>query len=321
MPKEPQAIEATPLADVVDAVQSLPPDLALIKMENESIMALAAKHPRDPAKMLAILKAQLRAYPALARDAMYTKPVGKEPGSNRQKYATGLSIRAAETLSAVYGFNAVRDDTSLTDDPDKVRVSATFVDYQTGRVWQSCGILSKMYKDRKGNLRKHGDDRFFNVVVKAEASKRIREVIVRTIDAGLKAEFEQEINDVLADVLDDATVTKIVKSFASKGVRQGDLERAIGKPLKDCLQADRVQMQQMWTALKTGESTVAEMFHGGAADLNGAPDGVKQSFGDGFGKEPMEIADGIPEAVTMTTTTTTPPPDIVNDSTQEKLNG
>src|ERR1035441_5609736 len=44
----------------------LPPNLAIMKMENDNIGAMAVARPRDPKKVLAHVKAQFDAYPSFA---------------------------------------------------------------------------------------------------------------------------------------------------------------------------------------------------------------------------------------------------------------
>jgi hypothetical protein len=253
--------------DVIDAAQSLPPDLAIIKMENESIMAMAAKRPRDKKAILADLKSQIEAYPTFAKAAKYVKPVGKDPKTGRMKFAEGLSIRAAEAIAASFGFNRVR--TAATPiDADTVMVEATFVDYQTGRIWQDSTPVSKKYKARGGGTRVHSDDRFYNVVIKAEKSKCVREVVLRIVDPGLKSELDEMIETTLAELMDEKQQSRLVNAFAAKKVGVADLEKVQGKKLDAFTNADRVALQKMWTAIDTGESTAAELF-GVADDGNG----------------------------------------------------
>src|SRR4051812_39706199 len=69
------------------------PELAQLRMENETIMAECRLHPRDFDTIKRDLLLQLQAFPELATDAIYEKPVGKDNQTGEQKYARGLSIR------------------------------------------------------------------------------------------------------------------------------------------------------------------------------------------------------------------------------------
>ncbi|KPK67358.1 MAG: hypothetical protein AMJ84_13355 [Acidithiobacillales bacterium SM23_46] len=245
--------EVTALAQA----QDLPRDLALIKMENDSIMALAAARPRNYAAVLADIKQQLATFKSFAQHAMYAKPVGRDE-QNRMKYARGLSIRAAEAIAAAYGYNRSRVDVTPLDE-DTARIEATFVDYQTGRIWQKAGVVSKNYKDRYGKVRRHSDDRFYNVVCEAEGSKRVRECILRSVPPGLRSELELCVNEQLDSFLDDSTTQKLVASFSAKGITAEHLERIVGKRLTSLDREDRQTLIGLWNALEQGESTVSEL--------------------------------------------------------------
>lgn len=241
------------------AVASLPQDLAIMKLENDNIMALAAARPRNHKKIKADLLEQIDAYPSFAKAVIYCKPVGKD-AQGRMQYARGLSIRAAEAIAEVYGFNRIRSEITEID-ADRVRVEATFTDYQRGRIWQDSGIVSKSYRSRDGKTVRHSDDRFYNVVVRAEASKRIREVIIRSVPPGLRSELMELAEEKIDALLDDKTVEKIVAQFAGKGITLEMLEAHVGRSSKaGWTKEDRANLLGIWNAIKDGETTIEEAF-------------------------------------------------------------
>lgn len=255
-----QSQQPGPAEDQAKAIAGMPRDMMLLKMENDNIMGLAAAHPRDFELIKKDIAAQLSAFPALAEDAIYTKPVGKDPETGQQKYVRGLSVRAAESLAESYGYNRIRTDVSPIDD-DHVKVSATFTDFQKGRVWEDSGIVSKFFKSKYGGMQKIPDDRFYNVVIKAEISRRVREVILRSVNAGLKAWFWDLAEKKIDALLDDSTVTKIVEQFKKIGATQEMLEKLLEKPKSaGWTLDDRKKLAGIWTALKDGETTLAEAF-------------------------------------------------------------
>lgn len=278
--------------DQARAISQLPPSLAILKMENENIMSLAAARPRNMMEIKQELSETLAAFPELAAEAIYNKPVGTvslitchcgseyEATSNKkedmtcprckkidvrserrvQKYARGLSIKAAETLAEAYGFNRVRADVSDIDD-NKVKVEVTFTDYQRGRIWQDSGIVSKWYKGRGGSMTKTDDSRFYNVTLKAEKSKYIREAITRSVNPGLKAWFWDQCDKIQDELLDDVTVEKIITQFSGKNVSPQMLEWLVGRPKSaGWTKDDRKNLVGIWTALKDGETTVNDLF-------------------------------------------------------------
>jgi hypothetical protein len=245
----------SPLSDLLNKPTGYDrPELLQRKMENESIMAECRVNPRDFDTIKADLLQQLQAFPELATDAIYEKPVGGG------KFARGLSVRAAEALAEAYGYNRIRSDVAELND-DKVKVEATFTDYQKGRVWQDAGILSKTYKSASGTPARWNDDRFYNVVVKAEVSKRIREVILRSVNTGLKAWFENECEKIAAGLLDDDTIERIVNQYKTKGVDVVALETLVGRPrAMGWTNNDRQRLLNIWNAIKDGETSLAEVF-------------------------------------------------------------
>jgi hypothetical protein len=229
-----------------------------MKMENEQIMTLAAVRPRDQAKILRELKDQLEIYPSFAAAAIYSKPCGKDE-NGQMKIARGLSVRAAESIREAYGFNRVSTFCDPLDD-DTVRIGATFVDYQKGSVWQSTGILSKTYKSRKGDIYRHPDDRFYNVVVQAALSRHVREVILRSVPAGLKSELFDAADRLSMAKLDPKVVEKTISAFATKQVTVAMLEEFIGVSRSNWSNEHRKTLLEIYTAIDEGETTVAEAF-------------------------------------------------------------
>lgn len=238
------------------------PELLQMRMENETIMAECRVRPRDMAAIRKELQEQLQTFPELAEEAIYNKPVGRGD-DGVMKYATNLSIRAAEVLREVYGFNRVRSDvTPMNDDKTTVKIDATFTDFQKGCIWQAGDLVSAYYKAKGGGMRRIPEDRFLAVVVKAAVSKCVREVILRSVNAAIKAWFFNECQKVLAQTLDDDKVDAIVKAFASLKVRLEQLEALLGgRPRKmGWTEHDRQNLLGVWNAIKDGETTVAQVF-------------------------------------------------------------
>lgn len=251
--------------------QQLTPELLAMKMENESILAECRVRPRNFDQIKKDLTDNLDAFPELSDNSIYEKPVGSDEGG-KEKYARGLSIRAAETLAEAYGFNRVRVDVTELGE-DKVKVEATFTDFQRGRIWQDAGIVSKYYKARGGAMRKHADDRFYGLVVKAEASRRVREVILRCVNGGLKAWFEAECERRLGTLLDEDKLKTIVDQFATRNVTKEQLEKFIGRPQSmGWTVDDRKRLAGVWTAIRDGEAKIDDYF--GASEPESTPPGA-----------------------------------------------
>ena len=275
-------------------ISQLPRDVVAMKMENESFMAMAVAKPRDPAAIVSQLVSLVNAYPEAAADAVYSKPVGtvkrvqcanescqhtyevgktesqfscprcecERVSSSRmvKKFAEGLSIRAAESIRSVYGFNRMRTDTEVMDD-GKVKVTGVFVDYATGTITEDSRIVTPFYKGHNGQMNRTPEDRFLNVVVKAEKAKLRRDVILDSVPNIVKAAYRDACERRTADLLTDEYIdAKILPAFAQYGLKLDDLEKIVGRPKSlGWTQADRTELLRIVTALKNEETTVAEL--------------------------------------------------------------
>jgi len=277
------------------AIASLPPDMMLLKMENESIMAVARAQPRDPMKIVAQLQQLVDAYPAAADDAIYSKPVGTvlevacgacgvkyevtkletdsacpacestKHGATRKvkKFAEGLSIRAAESIRAIYGYTRLATTTELLDD-GKVKLTGVLVDYAAGNVTSDERIVTPWYKARGGAMTRTPEDRFLGVVVKAEKSKLRRDVILDNTPNIVKAMFRDACEQKLVALLSPEEVEqKVLPAFARYGVTAEHLDKIIGHPRAlGWSEADRLELRKILTALKNEETTVRELLDG-----------------------------------------------------------
>jgi len=283
------------LSRQLDRAQELPRDLMLLKMENESIMALARTKPRDQADIIRQLTAVIEAYPAAADEAIYCKPVGQtcecqcakckhryevapkdrdratcprcecrdcDYKNNVQKYAENLSIRAAETIRSIYGMNRLA--TSTEELPDgKVRVSGTFIDYATGTMTSDERIVSPWYKSRYGNggMERTPEDRFLSVTVKAEKSKLRRDLILDAVPAITKAMYRDLCEKKIAESVTEGTIEEsVLPTFAKYGLSAEQVESIVGRPRSlGWTQGELLTLKKVAVSLKNGELTVAEL--------------------------------------------------------------
>lgn len=284
------------------AIQQLPPDLMLLKMENESIMSVARAQPRDPMKIVGQLRALIDAYPAAAEEAIYKKPVGtvlevtcgtcgvryelnkidnnsacpaceahpmaqgKQSQSRKvKKFAEGLSIRAAESIRSIYGYTRLATTTEILPD-GKAKLTGVLVDYAAGNLTSDERIVANYYKARGGGMVKIDEDRFLNVVVKAEKSKLKRDVILDSVPNIVKAMFrdacEQKMTELVApEVIDQ----KILPAFREYGITLEHLEKIVGRPKSlGWRESERLELRKILTGLKNEEMTVRELL----ADLD-----------------------------------------------------
>jgi hypothetical protein len=292
--------------DVIDvtsrqlaSAQNLPPDLMLLKMENESIMAVARAVPRDPLKIVAQLKQLIDAYPAAADEAIYSKPVGTvteitcqcgikyevsyidkdttvcpaceaKPSRDARtrkvkKFAEGLSIRAAESIRSIFGYTRLATTCDIRPD-GSAKITGVLVDYAAGNVTSDERIVSPYYKSKTGAMVKTPEDRFIGVVVKAEKSKLRRDVILDSTPAIVKALFRDECEKKMLELVAPEVIEqKILPAFLERGISVEHLEKLVGRPRKlGWREEERLELRKILTALKNEETTVAELL----ADLD-----------------------------------------------------
>lgn len=288
----PDEINGEVISRSLQTTEQLPMGAMLLKMENEQIMSMARIAPRDPDQIIGRLRKFLQAYPAAAAEAVYAKPVGKifsmtckdckiqyedqSSGANvtcpvcgstaktdisqRQKYAEGLSIRAAESIRSEYGY------TRLTIEMDqleggKVRIAGTLVDYAAGNMTSDERIVSPFYKSRDGSTQRTPEDRFFNVVVKAEKAKLRRDLILDSVPGIVKAMYRDECDKIEAELVPEEFMEqKIIPAFQRFGITKSHLESIIGRPAHmGWTKEESKELSRILNGLKTGDTTVAEV--------------------------------------------------------------
>lgn len=277
--------------DLINA-QQLPPEMLMMKMENEHIMTVAMAKPRDYKDVKRGLKSSLDEFPAAAGGYIYSKPVGKEcevtcscghvftlPKVTRDdvcprcdkwdhqgnhirsvpKFIRGLSIRAAEGIRVEYGFNRVSTTIQQLDDA-RYKVMAIFVDYCAGNVTIDERISTMYYKGRGGSMQKTDEGRYFNITIEADKAKARRNVILQSVPGILRSFLFDYCEKKIDGLLDDKTVDKMVGNFAGKSVLIEDLEAIIGRSKAEgWTKDDRRNLMGLWTALEQDETSAAEI--------------------------------------------------------------
>jgi hypothetical protein len=283
------------------AIAALPPDMMLLKMENESIMSVARATPRDPMKIVGQLQQLIDAYPAAADDAIYQKPVGtvmeitcecgikyeanikwvqRKPVAEQEpcpecgewkpknqkpikKYAEGLSARAAESIRSIFGYTRLATTTEILADGN-AKLTGTLVDYAAGNITTDERIVSRCYRSRDGKMVSIAEDRFLNLTVKSELSKLRRDVILLSTPNIVKACFQDACEAKIRGLISDEVIEqKIIPAFEAVGISAADLDKIIGKPhALGWKEEDRVRCRKILTALKNEETNVRDLLDG-----------------------------------------------------------
>ena len=283
--------------DEVGSMLAPPSGMAIVKLESTEMTAMARQKPRDHKMVMKDVVDQLNAYPAFARSAIYNKPVGKVfrvtckcgtkyevapqwgggsesprtdpcPKCNRwdpdklekiQKYARGLSIKAAEALFSAWG-NCAASFVSTADTLEYSEFAAIFIDYEKCTKFTFPVRVSKSYKGKGGKVITHQADRFADVILAAARSKALREVILRSLPPGLREELFEKAETVINGLLDPSTQAKLVSAFENMGITPSQLEEHVGKKLDKFTQSDRADLLGVYNAIKDGETTKEQAF-------------------------------------------------------------
>lgn len=295
--KDTELIVEQPKSNELAALASLPPEMMLLKMENENIMSVARVHPREPAKIVKQLAELIEAWPAAAAEAIYRKPVGsvyqvrcrnarcgvmyevaKLDNNARctacdtegylddpqpryvKKFAEGLSIRAAEAIRSIYGYTRLSTTTEILPD-DSVRITGILVDYAAGNTTSDERIVSPWYKARGGQMVKTPMDRFLSVTVKSEKSKLRRDVILDNTPGIIKAMYRDICEQkMVALVAPEVIEQKILPFLATQGITREIAEKLVGRTIAaGWSESERLQIRKISQGLKDGETTLAEL--------------------------------------------------------------
>lgn len=241
----------------------------LVKLENDTQMAIAVQRPRDEAKILGAALKELDLYPSMAKEAIYVKPVGKDD-SGQMKTAEGLSIRAAESLANRWD-NSSWGTTIIAEDEESATIAAVFLDYEKNTRHVKEQRVSKFYKTRQGQIVRHGPDRF-DIVLGANGSKNLREVILRSLPAGLKKEYETKARGILKKEPLAQQRTAVLERFVELGVTQEQLEVWRQKPIKEWKREDVLDGLGLANAIRDGEAMIETVFP--TVKTNGGQDSI-----------------------------------------------
>lgn len=235
----------------------------LSRLENDVQMSISVQRPRDEEKILAGAMKELTLYPSLAEEAIYSKPVGKDENSGKMKYASGLSIRTAESLANRWGNNAYGCELA-GETEDYAILTAVYLDYETNTRTVLQKRVSKSYKSRQKGVQRYSPDRF-DIILAANQSKLLREAILRRLPAGLKREYELKAKEILSAKPIGERQEKVIQSFSGIGVKKEQLEKLIGKTMAQFNHEDMDNLIGYYNALKDGETTIDALIEKQAA--------------------------------------------------------
>lgn len=249
----------------------------LMRLENTTQMMVAVQRKRNEEEIRKACLAELDLYPTLAEKVIYRKPVGRMARCPRcgadtnyrkqcpkceaeipEVYAENLNIRAAESLTNRWGNNASGCDVT-EDNDDYVILTAAYLDYESNMRRMRQQLVPKSYTTREKRVLRYTPDRFATML-NGVASRMLREVMLRSLPAGLKADYEQKARDLMEQTPLAERQVKMLAQFSRLGVTARQIEGLKGKLLTEFSQEDYTDLIGVYNAITTGEDRVADIF-------------------------------------------------------------
>lgn len=239
---------------------------SLIKLENNTQMQISLQRPRSEKAILADALQELDLYPSAASGAIYNKPVGKDD-NGKQIYAQGLSIRAAESLASRW-CNSAYGAEILAEEKDSILIGAVFLDMEKNTRHSVSRRVSRTYKAKGGSIVTLVGDRL-DMAVNANISKALREVILRSLPAGLKTEYINKALEIIAKTSPDSikkAIPKIVAYFKKHDLSKDLMEKFLGKKMEEINGDDYAELQGIYNAVENGDMSAKEAFGVGESE-------------------------------------------------------
>lgn len=245
--------------------------VASARAMTEARWIMAMRAPRNVLEVRQEILAECKR-PGFAEVATYRKPVGG--GS----HAEGLSIRFAEV--AMRRMRNMQCKSTITYEDDKVRmITVSAVDYETNATWDIDLTVKKTVERRQlkpgqrplGERVNSSGERVFiveatdsDVATKsaAEVSKAARTCILRLVPGEIQDEAFELCKKVAGDrdAKDpQATAKRMLDAFADLGVKAGEVELWLGKPVAARTRDDAVQLNQIIAGIREGDVLWAEV--------------------------------------------------------------
>lgn len=242
---------------------------ARVRAEVEASFLVAQRNPRNEDEIRAQMVLRCRDS-EFAAAATYAKPIGGG-------VVRGLTIRFAEELLRVWG-NINVEMAELYDDDEKQIIQVVSRDLQANTTMRQEFTLLKTVERSNAKHRQvlgqrvntHGEVVFIVAATEdelqtkkaAQLSKAIRQLTLRILPAALKAECTRIIQETVAkNVKQDPESNRkqILDAFAALGVTPKELSIHLKQDVKTLSPAQLVKLRELYTALKEGMTTWAEV--------------------------------------------------------------
>ena len=245
----------------------------IMRLENETLAAMAMQKPRDPRRVLEAALAELDLLPEEAGGMFYAIPYKdrKDDGSEETVLVEGPSIKLANALGRLWGHCAV-GSRIVAENAEGATVEGVFLDYETGYRLTRQMQVSRLFKMRKGGVATLSAQRWV-VALQAGASKAQRNAVLGGLPQSLVAAVLKRAKALVASGgkgrrADAALgkkahpdrVAEALTWFGRHGITDAHLEAVLGAKATEWTGDHVAKLRGMKTALEEGQTTLEEMF-------------------------------------------------------------
>lgn len=249
---------------------------ALMRAENDSLMAVAAQRPRNEQRFMEGALAELTLYPEQAKTMFYSIPYkdfDRATGSVKIVRVEGPSIGAAMALARRWG-NCTATARAVNEDDDGFDLEGVFIDlesnFRVAKAWR----VAKTFRRRDGRTELLNAQRL-GITIQAGLSKAMRNAILAGLPAGYVQMFYARAKEIAGGKADapakPEVVAAIVKAFDRLGLKAEQLEAYAEVPRAEWTGEDVANLRGLWNALNDKQVTVAEILQPAEAGGDLAP--------------------------------------------------
>lgn len=287
--------QETPSLEVLAPVSSSAIE-SITRGEIDIQISTAKRYPRSISEFKNKALAMVSIDEQTAESCFYSRPVGKDPQTGKQKYAEGMSVRLAEIVAACYG--NIRHGSFIVSQTDRQVVARGFAHDVESNVAATCEAVEATIK-RDG---RPYDERMRVVIAKAALAKADRDAIFKIVPRALCRVLEDTARKVaIGDAQSIERRRVAALQWAGKlGVTEARVFSALGVKGADDITGEHIKtLLGLKTALQDGDITVEEAFpHAQAEAFPVAPAAAAETPKTPRGKKRAETPAGASESPT-----------------------
>jgi hypothetical protein len=256
------AKDASPVSS--EASQLVAQGHALMRIENETMLAVALQHPRNEEAVIKAALGELDLVPEDAARAFYSIPYRERgaDGSTKIVHVEGPSIKAAMTLARRWG-NCVTTARVLHEDVEGFDLEGIFIDLESNfRVARPIRV-GKFIKLRAGNVMLL-DPKKQEMAIQAGASKAIRNAVLAGLPSYLVNAYDSKARQIISGKTDAKperkTLLAILETFSRWKITQAQLEQYVEHPVAEWTGREVADLRGLWNSINDGQVTLEDVF-------------------------------------------------------------